>query len=448
VKIETFAPVLKYKSLRMILALSLHTKNTIIEQLDVKTAFLNAKIHEDVYVNPPDGMNFPRECVLKLNRALYGIKQAPREWHAEIHAFLLSLGYASCRKDSCLYAKQTSTHMVIIGLFVDDIIVSYIRDDVNVWLHDKQLLMSKYEMSELGDIQHILGMKINREDGCIRVDQDVYIRDKLREFDFDNARSVSTPEALPSTHAHTARESSPSLSAHDVSVYRQMVGSLMYACCSTRPDITHATNMVARRMSNPTEEDMVRVKRIFRYLTASRHFALLYQPPNQHQGGVVKLHGYCDADWGGDLTDRKSTTGYCTFVNNNLISWQSKKQTTVALSSCEAEYMAINDIAKEVMWMRMLMKELKIEVETPTIIYVDNQSAIKISENDSAHDRTKHIDIRHYYIRDLVDSGEVKLVWVPTADQLADIFTKSLSTSIYTSIRDKLVYSTNNNINH
>jgi hypothetical protein len=445
---ETFAPVLKYKSLRIILALSLHAQNTIIEQLDVKTAFLNATIHEDVYVSPPDGMNIPAECVLKLNRALYGIKQAPREWHAEIHTFLLSLGYVSCRKDSCLYVKHTSAHMIIIGLFVDDIIVSYIRDDVNVWLRDKQLLMSKYEMSELGDVQHILGMKINREDGCIRVDQDVYIRDKLREFDFDNARSISTPEALPSTHAHTTNKSSPSLSAHDVSVYRQMVGSLMYACCSTRPDITHATNMVARRMSDPSEDDMIKVKRIFRYLTASRHFALLYQPPNQHQGGVVKLHGYCDADWGGDLTDRKSTTGYCTFVNNNLISWQSKKQTTVALSSCEAEYMAINDIAKEIMWMRMLMKELKIEVETPTIIYVDNQSAIKISENDSAHDRTKHIDIRHYYIRDLIDNGEIKLVWVPTADQLADIFTKSLSSSTFTSIRDRLMNSSNNNNNH
>jgi hypothetical protein len=163
---------------------------------------------------------------------------------------------------------------------------------------------------------------------------------------------------------------------------------------------------------------------------------------NKHHGGVVRLHAYCDADWAGDLTDRKSTTGYCTYVNNNLISWQTKKQSTVALSSTEAEYMAISDVIKEVMWMRILLTELDLKIETPTMIYVDNQSAIKISENDTAHDRTKHIDIRHFYIRDLIESGEVKLAWVPTELQLADIFTKPLTPSTFTSIRDKLIRST------
>jgi len=178
-----------------------------------------------------------------------------------------------------------------------------------------------------------------------------------------------------------------------------MVGSLIYASISTRPDTTHAVNMISRHMSNPSHEHMIMVKRVFRYLSGTRTLGLLYNNENQHQGGDIELTGYCDADWGGDLTDRKSTTGYCTMMNGNLVSWQSKKQPTVALSSTEAEYMAINDVAKEIMWMRMILGELGLKVVTPTIIYVDNQPAIRISENDSEHDRTKHIDIRHFFSR-------------------------------------------------
>jgi hypothetical protein len=186
---------------------------------------------------------------------------------------------------------------------------------------------------------------------------------------------------------------------------------------------------------------MIRAKRVFKYLSSSRHYGLLYGPPHPHQGGVVVLHGYCDADYGGDLLDRKSTTGYCTYLNNNLITWSSKKQQTVALSSCESEYMAITEVAKEIMWMRILLTELDIQIATPTVIYVDNQSAIRISETESSHSRTKHIDIRHHYINDLIEQGEVQLKWISTADQLADIFTKTLQSSTFTSLRDRLIHS-------
>ena len=160
---------------------------------------------------------------------------------------------------------------------------------------------------------------------------------------------------------------------------------------------------------------------------------------NNNDSESVSVSGYCDADWGGDKNDRKSTTGYCTYINNNLISWCTKKQPTVALSSTEAEYMAIAEVAKEVMWLRIILIEMNVNVITPTIIYVDNQSAKKISENDTEHDRTKHIDIRHYFIRDLINSGEIKLVWISTHDQLADIFTKPLGGTIFTTLRNKLM---------
>ena len=166
---------------------------------------------------------------------------------------------------------------------------------------------------------------------------------------------------------------------------------------------------------------------------------LIYDNNYKNSDGEVIISGYCDADWGGDLNDRKSTTGYCTFINNNLISWNSKKQRTVALSSTEAEYMAINEVAKELMWLRIILKEMNINVKSPSILYVDNQSAIKISENDTEHDRTKHIDIRYYFIRDLITNGEIKLHWVSTAEQLADIFTKPLGGTIFTNLRDILM---------
>ena len=439
---DTFAPVMKYKSLRIILVISLSC-NAHIEQLDVKTAFLNARVKEDIYVSIPEGMNIDDQHVLKLNRALYGIKQAPREWHQEIHSFLLSLRYTSCHKDTCLYWKRTRNGtIIIIGLFVDDILASYHHSSVSDWQRDKLQLKTKYEMSELGDVSHILGMKVVRDDTSITISQDVYIADKLKEFRYDECKTCSTPEIITRTSSN--QPSSSLLSARDVNLYRQMVGSLMYASYSSRPDITHAVNMVARHMSNPSEESMIMVKRIFRYLSGARHHGLLYTSHSHHQGGEFVLSGYCDADWGGDLVDRKSTTGYCTFLNNNLISWQSKKQTTVALSSTEAEYMAICEVTKEIMWMKMILEELQLTVSSPSIIYVDNQSAIKISENDIAHDRTKHIDIKHYFVKDAIEKRIIKLQWISTDQQLADIFTKPLQPASFTSLRDRLISHPNN----
>jgi hypothetical protein len=287
----------------------------------------------------------------------------------------------------------------------------------------------------------------------IIISQDTYIQDKLTQFGFDKCNVEITPEAEKARHkqknttldSHSSSSaasstpsstSSPLLASQEQHTYQMMVGSLIYASISTRPDITHAVGIVARHMHNPSKENMTQVKRIFRYLSGTRSFGLTYM--NHYHSDAIVINGYCDADWGGDLSDLKSTTGYCTFINDNLVSWQTKKQSTVALSA-EAEYMAINDCAKEIMWMRMLLTELNITITTPTTIYVDNQPAIRISENDSDHDRTKHIDIKHYYIRDLINEGSIKLEWISTHNQLADIFTKALGKHIFTSLRDQLI---------
>ena len=294
-------------------------------------------------------------------------------------------------------------------------------------------------------------MKISKSNNRIIIDQNIYIKDKLELYGFDNAKMSLTPSEVKSMSIINNNMminidnsvDNMCLSDSDINMYRGMVGSLIYASVSTRPDITHAVNMVSRYMTKPTKESMIMVKRIFRYLIGVPNIGLVYDSininENDSDSDTIIITGYCDADWGGDKNDRKSTTGYCTFINNNLISWCTKKQATVALSSTEAEYMAICEVAKEIMWLRILLKELFLNIKTPTIIYVDNQSAKRISENDTEHDRTKHIDIRHYFIRDLISNGEIKLEWVSTTEQIADIFTKSLNSSIFTTLRKKLM---------
>jgi hypothetical protein len=447
---DTFAPVLKYTSLRIIIALSLYLDHRL-EQLDVKTAFLNAYVKEDIFIEIPEGINESDDYVMKLNKALYGIKQAPREWHSEVDGYLHTLHYISCQKDTCLYWKKTKTAgIILLGLFVDDITTSVHDRDLVEWNEDKMKLKMKYDLTELGELHHILGMKVKESSSSsstssreIIITQDTYIKDKLDIFNFDRCNTVTTPELTIKSNKSTIinDKSSTTLTHEQLHTYQMMVGSLIYASISTRPDITHATNMVARCMSSPSTVNMVMVKRIYRYLSGSRSLGLTYT--NEYQGDEVKITGYCDADWGGDITDRKSTTGYCTMINDNLVSWQTKKQTTVAQSSAEAEYMAINDVAREVMWIRMILTELNVKIVTPTVIYVDNQPAIRISENSSDHARSKHIDIKHYYIRDLIKDGSIHLEWISTHDQLADIFTKALGVTAFTSLRDRLMRRTN-----
>jgi hypothetical protein len=471
---DTFAPVLNARSLRILFVYSV-IFNTRLDQLDVKTAFLNAPVQEDIFISIPDGMDDDATHVLKLNRALYGIKQAPREWFKEISHTLQSLGYSPCIKDTCLYSKKTKTNnMIVLGLFVDDMPIAYHECDSDEWNDDKRKLKTKYELSELGDVHHILGMKVNRSSSSssssststsLTINQESYIKDKLESFEMHECNQETSPAIdvrklekqlnrkkklsddtmIEDNHNNNDKtkkkdsDSSRKLNDEEVKTYQMMVGSLIYASVSTRPDITHAVNRVAACMSAPTSLNMTMVKRIFRYLNGTRSLGLRYTNNHTLSSNEIVITGYCDADWGGDLTSRRSTTGYCTFINDNLISWRTKLQPTVALSSAEAEYMAIGDVAKEIMWMRMILTELNLDIASPTIIRVDNQSAIKMGENNSDHERTKHIDIKHHFIRELVKDGSIAFEWVPTEKQLADILTKALATPTYISLRDKLM---------
>jgi hypothetical protein len=433
--IETFAPVLKMKSLRLILALSATQQRSIV-QLDVKTAFLNAEVHEDIYIAIPEGMKVnSTTTVLKLNKALYGIKQAPREWNININNYLISINFKACKKDPCIYTKKSiRNNIIILGLFVDDIIVSYVLDDETEWKDIKKTMMEKYDITDMGAVSNILGMHVQRDSyNNIYVDQQTYIHEKLNTFNMKECVPVSTPgdvNIMLNTNADLA----------DVKLYRSIIGSLIYVSVCTRPDVTHAVNICSRFMTKPTITHMQAAKRILRYLRGNIEYGLKYNNNISTNGNKVVVSGYSDADWGGDKYDRKSTTGYCTFVNGNLISWNTKKQPTVALSTAEAELMAIVELAKEVTWLCSVLEEMNYQVEKPSCILSDNLSAIKIAQNDIEHDRTKHIDIKYYYIRDEIINNNIQVKWINSQQQLADIFTKALLTPSFSNHKNKLVH--------
>jgi hypothetical protein len=383
-------------------------------------------------VSAPKWMRVKDDEVLKLNKALYGIKQAPHEWYNEIDSYILSLGFVRCVKDTCVYVKTSKTgEKIILGLFVDDMIISYVNRDEGEWLEIKSKLMGKYELSDEGEARVIVGMKLTRKNNYIYVDQRAYVKEKIDEFKMSECKTAKTPGYRNIDLNHCKGEV-------DRQKYMKLVGSLIYAL-HTRPDITHATNMVCRHMSEPNATHMHAAMCVLRYLRGTVDFGLKYRNDDGKYGSCVVLTGYSDADWANSKEDRKSTTGFCVYMNDNLVSWNTRKQRSVALSTAESEIMAVCEVVKEIKWMSMLLAEMGYIVRKPSTIWCDNRAAIYMTQHDHDHDRSKHIDIRTHFVRDEIKKKEVEVKWIETNDQTADIFTKPLSTQPFLTHRDKLV---------
>ena len=518
---DTYAPVLKYKSMRILLVLVARWDYEL-KQLDVETAYLNATIKEEVYMKQPEGYEVQSEehpneqLVCKLNKALYGTKQAGREWNEEVNSFLLDdrngMGYIRCQSDTCVYIRTSrSGQKMLLGLFVDDIISAYAREDESEWLELKDRLMNKYAVKDKGDAVSLLGMRISRDRSqrTLILDHEHYINSTLESFGMHQCKSVSTPEQVglklnscESTQMNAALDEDASTVTVDDEAdsetetspsdrklqYQKAVGALNYAAQSTRPDLSHAVNVLSRHLNAPTECHWNAVKRVFRYLRGTAALGLNYRPaewdrsseefPSIDSNELVPVIAFADADWAGDTEDRKSTNGFVVQLFGCSVSWVSKKQATVALSTAEAEYMALSALIQEIMWLHQLMIEIgcrvpkedheqskSIEVkrresqvrvsvsdqassgqdsevtviQPMTLIWTDNQSAKAMSTNDVHHQRTKHIDIRHHFIRDQIAAKEVRVDWIPTTDQLADIFTKALDRQTFHALRAKIM---------
>ena len=422
---ESFAPVARLESIRLLLAFAAF-RDFKLFQMDVKSAFLNGIINEEVYVEQPpqfESDKFPNH-VYKLKKALYGLKQAPRAWYERLKTFLLNLGYNMGKVDPTLFIKYFDKDIIVIQIYVDDIIFGSTNEDLcQVFAKDMQ---EEFEMSHMGELQYFLGLQIKQMKDGTFIHQGKYTKDLLKRFGMETASHKSTPMST-STHLDKDEKGKDI----DSRLYRGMIGSLLYLTAS-RPDIMLSVCICARYQCTPKVSHVTAVKRIFRYLSKTLDFGLYYP-----KSSSFELMSYNDADFAGCRSDRKSTSGTCHFLGNSLVSWFSKKQNSVALSTTEAEYIAAGLACAQVLWMRQTLIDYGIVCDT-NIIRCDNTSAINLSKNHILHSRTKHIDIRHHFLSDHVDKKDIELEFINTNDQLADILTKPLKEDTFVKLRREL----------
>ena len=381
---ETFASVVKPMSYKAIFALAA-AHDWELEQMDVKTAFLYGSVKEGIYVEQPEGFAKGNK-VCKLNKALYGLKQSPRVWYETFAIYMEEQGFLPIDADSGVFIHYQNH--TLIALYVDDILVTGPSND---GIHEiKEALKTRFQMSDLGQCKYYLGMTITRDrpNRVIRLGQSAYVQRVLRQFRMDDSVLKATPMETSAKLEPAEADYTPE--SDFLAEYQSAVGSLMYAMLGTRPDIAFAVGVVSRFAAKPKPTHWNAVKRILRYLKGIVNYQLTFQ------GGVEHLKGYTDSDWAGDTATRRSTSGYIFNIGSAPLSWSSKRQPTVALSSCEAEFFGQTQAAKEAIWLRELLKELSPEDGHPktVVLYGDNQGAIALSKDPLHHPRTKHVAIQ------------------------------------------------------
>ena len=414
---ETFAPTSRPETFRLIVALAAQ-KDLVLEQLDVKSAYLHSPIEETIFLEQPEGFEKKsttgEKLVCKLNKSIYGLKQAARNWNKSLESFLLSIEFQRSKSDSCLFTRKESQGHTYVLTWVDDIIVC--SPDEQTVKDLKETFAENYEMDDRGKLSWFLGMRITRSDDSISIDQEQNISSVLKEFSMSDCKPVSTPAQVNLKFDNDA-------GPVDNRLYRQLIGSVLHIGKNTRPDILNTVNILSRYLGNPNMSHWSAGKHLLRYLKATADCKLVY--PKNAGPAIV---GEADADWCGDVIDRRSTSGhYFKFVGQGAaISWEVKKQQTVALSSSEAEYQSMASAVQEAIHLRNLLEELGCSQNESIMIGEDNQSCIKMCENPVMQKRTKHIDCKYHFIRERVEDGTVKIHYVPSAEMAADILTKPL----------------------
>lgn len=418
---ETFSPVVRFSSIRSLLAFAVQ-HNMVVHQMDAITAFLNGELDEEIFMRQPDGYIVPgkENMVCKLKKSLYGLKQAPRCWNKALHDFMVTIGFKRSTSDPCVYIR--AENLAIVAVYVDDLIV--ITNTTEEMDKVKKSLEMKFKMKDMGELHYCLGISIVQDDRCIWLHQKQYVLNMLRQFGMMEAKPASTPADV---NVKLVKSDGVSKEVDPVT-YQSMVGSLLFLSMATRPDISHAVGVVSKFNSKPTEAHLTAVKRILRYLKGTINLALKYKNESS------PLIGYSDADWAGDLDDRHSTTGNLFLLAGGAVSWKSKKQAVVALSTSEAEYVALSSATQEAIWLGRMLTELGMSQECVTLME-DNQGAIALAKNPIAHARTKHIDIRYHYIREALQSRLIDLQYCPTSEMNADLLTKPLPKGPFVKLR-------------
>lgn len=423
---ETFSPVVKPATIRSVLHIAL-AKDWPLRQFDVKNAFLHGDLKETVYMHQPPGFvdKSKPDHVCLLKRSLYGLKQAPRTWYTRFATVVKSIGFVPTRSDSSLFVINRGSDMAYLLLYVDDIILT--ASNSPLLQRITSALSSAFDLTDLGRLHHFLGIAVTYNESGMFLSQHNYVADILHRAAMTNCNPCLTPV---DTKAKLAPDDGKPIA--DPTLYRSLAGALQYLTF-TRPDIAFAVQQVCLFMHDPREAHFLALKRILRYLKGTIKHGL-----QLNKSSITDLVAYSDADWAGCPSTRRSTSGYCVFLGDSLISWSSKRQDTVSRSSAEAEYRGVANAVAETTWLRNLFFELGIPLAKATIVYCDNVSAIYLSSNPVKHQRTKHVEIDIHFVRERVSLGHVRVLHVPTQQQYADIFTKGLPSPLFIEFRSSL----------
>ena len=446
---ETFAPVAKL--IRLLVGIAVE-ENMSVKQFDVSTAFLNGDLEEEIFMEKPkyletylndiileesenpdkslyrkakqmleDIRKGKNEKICLLRKALYGLKQAGRQWFQKLDNRLKELGFNPSTADPCIYSSGKGRDRTIIAIYVDDILAAS-NNQNNLDKLGKNL-EEAFEIRNLGNLHYCLGIKFQKENNKMKLSQEKYIEDVLKKFDMSECKPVATPMETGLKLTKTTIE--------ELYPYQNLIGSLMYLSVATRPDIAHAVSYLSQFNTCFGKEHWIAAKRVLRYLQGTKQLALTFKKTGK------KLYGLADADWASCTLDRRSYTGYVFKYAGAPISWESRKQKTVALSTAEAEYMSLTEAAKEAIHLKTLLAEVDVQQEA-VMIFNDNQAAQHLSQNPVVNSKSKHINIREHFIREVVKQGNIKLAYQKTEDMDADLLTKPIGRQKFSYLRSKL----------
>ncbi|KAL2893587.1 Retrovirus-related Pol polyprotein from transposon TNT 1-94 [Bienertia sinuspersici] len=411
---HTFSPVAKFSTVRILLALA-SMKDWKLHQLDINNAFLHGYLEEEVYLKPPLGYDkVPEGQVCKLKRSLYGLKQASRQWNQELKHFLLHKGFKQCKRDYSLFCRFENGKYTIVLVYVDDLLIS--GDDEEYISFLKQSLDNQFTIKDLGEMRYFLGLEVFRNREGIVLNQRKYILDILTQMGLTHAKPSQCP--FPK---HVKLSTHEGKLLNEPEQYRRLIGRLLYLNLS-RPDISYSVQQLSQFMSAPREPHWQAAIHLVKYLKGTCDLGLFY--PRQ---GDLEVTAFSDADWGSCTFTGRSLTGWCVFLGKCLVTWKTKKQKTVSKSSAESELRSLSHTTSEVVWVDGVLDELFFSTPKPIRLYGDNKAALYIANDPVMHDRTKHLRLDDFYVREHVDSGFICTEYLRSSSMIADIMTKSLS---------------------
>lgn len=424
---QIFSPVVRFETVRLVLALSA-LEDWHLTGLDVRNAYLYGELEEEIYMEQPDGFiaKGQEHMVLRLLKALYGLKQAGLVWWRTLDRSMKELGFIRLKSDAGVFIKRDGNDRIVVVVYVDDAI--FAGSNKSKVLQAKESFMRKWECRDLGDAKEFLRMRILKHGSKVSLDQCAYLDKVLERCNMQSCKPASTP--LPQSY-NPIKHEGPVDTARRTR-FQTVIGSLLYLMLGTRPDIAFAVTKLAQHSANPSEDHLEKALYICRYLQGTRDYKLEFDGSSG-----LGLVAFSDSDWGSDLNDRRSQTGYILKLAGGVFSWNSRAQRSVASSSMDAEYMALSDCSRQVIWVRTLLTELGYQLASIPVC-CDNQGAIFVSSNPVTERRSKHIDIRYHFIRDVIEQGLIQVYYIPGEDNPADLFTKNLGRVKFNKFKQQL----------